>query len=146
MAIFVKVFYFSKMLNQKLLLQFFFSILFISPLSAQETGVLKGKIIDDASKEYLPGATIRVVNNLSKGTVSDLDGNYSMVLDTGYHQLFCVFVGSLNDTFSVHIRTNAITEKNINLLSSTKFLDTTIVSKNLAEVRRLIFFSVITFA
>lgn len=116
------------MRNQKILLTFLLSFLLLNTISAQETGVLKGKVADDASKEYLPGATIRVVNNLSKGTVSDLDGNYSMVLDTGYHQLFCVFVGSLNDTFSVHIQANAITEKNINLLSATKFLETIVVS------------------
>lgn len=116
------------MFMQKLLLYFFFLLLFLSSISAQETGILKGKIIDDASKEYLPGATIRLVNNLAKGTVSDIDGNYSMVLDTGYHQLFCVFVGSLNDTFSVHIQSNVITEKNISLFSSTKFLETIVVS------------------
>ncbi|HLC83105.1 MAG TPA: TonB-dependent receptor [Bacteroidia bacterium] len=116
------------MLNQKLLLHFFFSFLFISSVSAQETGILKGKITDDVSKEYITGATIRLVNNLTKGTVSDIDGNYSMVLDTGYHQLFCVFVGSLNDTFSVHIQTNQITEKNIDLLTSTKLLETIVVS------------------
>jgi len=116
------------MLNQKLLFQLLILFLFLSSASAQEAGVLKGKVIDDVSKEYLPGATIRVVNNLTKGTISDIDGNYSMVLDTGSYKLFCVFVGTLNDTFSVHIRTNQITEKNINLLTSTKFLETIVVS------------------
>lgn len=97
-------------------------------LYSQETGVLKGRVTDANSKEYLPGATIRLVNNLSKGTVSDIDGNYSMVLDTGYHQLFCVFIGSVNDTFSVQIHTNVITERNINLFSEAKFLQTIVVS------------------
>ena len=59
--------------------------LFENTAFSQETGILKGKVIEDNSKEYLPGATIRLVNNLAKGTVSDIDGNYSMVLDTGYH-------------------------------------------------------------
>lgn len=116
------------MLNQKRLLHLFFSFLLVSSVSAQETGIIKGKVIDDVSKEYLPGATIRLVNNLAIGTVSDIDGNYSMVLDTGYHKLFCVFVGSLNDTFSIHIQAGVIAERNINLLTSTKFLETIVVS------------------
>ncbi|MBL0330936.1 MAG: carboxypeptidase-like regulatory domain-containing protein [Bacteroidetes bacterium] len=116
------------MQNHKFLSLLFSLILFLGSVSAQETGILKGKISDANSKEYLPGATIRLVNNLTKGTVSDIDGNYSMVLDTGYHQLFCVFIGSVNDTFSVHIQTNAITEKNIALLTVTKFLETIVVS------------------
>ena len=97
-------------------------------LYSQETGILKGRVTDGNSKEYVPGATIRLVNNLSKGTVSDIDGNYSMVLDTGSHQLFCVFIGSVNDTFSVQIYSNVITEKNINLFSEAKFLQTIVVS------------------
>ncbi len=106
-----------------------FSIIFGgNSVFSQETGVIKGKITDAISKEYVPGATIRLVNNLAKGTVSDIDGNYSMVLDTGYHQLFCVFIGSVNDTFFVHIQTNNITEKNIDLLPVAKYLETIVVS------------------
>ncbi len=109
-------------------------ILFILVLSlvnvcySQETGVLKGKISDAISKEYLPGATVRLVTNLAKGTVSDIDGNYSMVLDTGYYELFAVFIGSVSDTFSVHIQSNHITEHNINMMPVAKFLQTIVVS------------------
>ncbi len=95
---------------------------------AQQTGILKGKVKDGVSKEDVPGATIRMVHNLGKGTVSDIDGNYSMVLDTGYHQVFCQFIGSVNDTFTVHILSNNITERNIVLLSTSKFLETIVVS------------------
>ncbi len=109
-------------------------ILAISVLSlvnvcySQETGVLKGKISDAISKEYLPGATVRLVSDLSKGSVSDIDGNYSMVLDTGYYKLFCVFIGSVNDTFSVHIQSNHVTENDIAMMPVAKFLQTIVVS------------------
>lgn len=109
-------------------------ILFILVLSlvnvcySQETGVLKGKISDAISKEYLPGATVRLVTNLAKGTVSDIDGNYSMVLDTGYYELFAVFIGYVNDTFSVHIQSNHITEHDIAMMPVAKFLQTIVVS------------------
>ena len=109
-------------------------ILFILVLSlvnvcySQETGVLKGKISDAISKEYLPGATVRLVTNLAKGTVSDIDGNYSMVLDTGYYELFAVFIGSVKDTFSVHIQSNHMTEHDIAMMPVAKFLQTIVVS------------------
>lgn len=103
-------------------------LLFGSHLYSQETGIIKGKVTDAGSKEYVPGATIRLVDNLAKGTVSDIDGNYSMVLDTGYHKLFCVYIGLMNDTFSVHIEANKISEKNIDLMPVAKFLETIVVS------------------
>lgn len=105
-----------------------FVLFFGASVYSQTTGVLKGRIMDANSKEYIPGATVRLVNNLAKGAASDIDGNYSMVLDTGSYQLFCSYIGSVNDTFSVYIETNSITEKNINLLPVTKFLETIVVS------------------
>ncbi|MCW3083584.1 MAG: TonB-dependent receptor plug [Bacteroidetes bacterium] len=96
--------------------------------SFSQTGVLRGKITEAGSKELLPGAAVQLVNNLTKGTVSDMDGNYSLVLDTGNYLLFCAYIGYVNDTFSVHIQTDAITEKNIDLLTAAKFLETIVVS------------------
>ncbi|MCK6648219.1 MAG: TonB-dependent receptor [Bacteroidia bacterium] len=95
---------------------------------AQQTGVLKGLVRDAESKELLPGATFQLLSNLAKGTVTDIDGNYSMVLDTGYHQLVCNYMGYVPDTFSVHITVNAIAEKNIQLKVVGKFLETIVVS------------------
>jgi len=103
-------------------------LLSVNVCYSQETGVLKGKISDAISKEYLPGATVRLVTNLAKGTVSDIDGNYSMVLDTGYYELFAVFIGSVNDTFSVHIQSNHSTERDIAMMPVAKFLQTIVVS------------------
>lgn len=103
-------------------------LLSVNVCYSQETGVLKGKISDAISKEYLPGATVRLVTNLAKGTVSDIDGNYSMVLDTGYYELFAVFIGSVNDTFSVHIQSNHSTEHDIAMMPVAKFLQTIVVS------------------
>ncbi|HEY0030850.1 MAG TPA: TonB-dependent receptor [Bacteroidia bacterium] len=106
----------------------FLSLLSINAACAQDAGVLKGKITDANSKEYIPGATVRFVNNLSRGTVSDIDGNYSFVLDSGIHQLFCAYIGSVNDTFTVQIYPNIIIEMNIDLVPVTKFLETIVVS------------------
>jgi iron complex outermembrane receptor protein len=108
---------------------FLFTLLiFTNTLTAQQTGVLKGKISDAKTKELLPGATVQLLNNLSKGAVSDIDGNYSMVLDSGNYKLSVNFIGYLSDTFAIQIDNNKITEYNIALISADKILETIVVS------------------
>ena len=95
---------------------------------SQPTGVLKGKITSSGNNEPLSNATIRVLSNAAKGTVSDPDGIFSLVLDSGYHRLVCNYIGLLPDTFTVHITTNQITEKNIHLESASEMLSTVVIS------------------
>ena len=56
-------------------------------MSQTGTGVLKGKISDKETKEPIIGATIQLLSDLSKGTATDIDGNYVLVLDTGYYKI-----------------------------------------------------------
>ena len=102
--------------------------LFINHSFSQSTGVLKGKVISSANNEPLSNATIRLVNNAAKGTVTDPDGIYSLVLDTGSHKLLCEYIGLTPDTFVIHIASDQITEKNIGLSSSSRVLNTIVVS------------------
>ena len=102
--------------------------LFVNNAVSQSTGVLRGKVVSTANKEPVSSASIRLLSNISKGTVTDPDGIYSLVLDTGYHKLACEYLGLLPDTFVVHIATGLITEKNIGLASSTELLNTVVVS------------------
>ena len=102
--------------------------LFINSSFSQLTGVLKGKVISTTNNEPLSSATVRLVNNAAKGAVTDPDGIYSLVLDTGYHKLLCEYIGLLPDTFVVHISTDVITEKNIGLEPSPELLNTVVVS------------------
>ncbi|HKC66953.1 MAG TPA: TonB-dependent receptor [Bacteroidia bacterium] len=95
---------------------------------AQQTGIVKGVVKDGSTKETLPGATVQLCTNLAKGTATDIDGIYSLVLDTGYQKLVCTFVGLQSDTFIVYITNNSITEKNISLNPEGKILSTIVVS------------------
>ena len=97
------------------------------------TGVLKGNIFDKDSKEPAIGATIQLLNDLSKGTSTDSEGNYVLVLDTGYYKMVCSFLGLQSDTFSVIIKENQITQKNISLKQTTKTLETVVVSSGKFE-------------
>ena len=95
---------------------------------AQQTGVLKGKVINAVSGEAVPAASIHLVTNPAKGTVSDIDGVYSIVLDTGNNNLVCAYAGLNSDTFAIYINADVITEKTISLEPESKLLETVVVS------------------
>jgi len=105
-----------------------FTLLFITSMPAQMTGVLKGKVIAAINNEPLGSAAVRLANNIAKGTITDVDGIYSLVLDTGYHTLCCIYAGLQNDTFTIHIAPDAITEYNITLSPSSELLSTVVIS------------------
>jgi outer membrane cobalamin receptor len=122
-------------LKQSVLLLTIYALLILSSnvIVAQQTGVLKGTIRDAKTKELLPGATIQLVNNNAKGTVSNIDGAYSIELDTGIVKLYCTFIGNANDTFKVYIKPNAISEKNIELFPAERMLNMVVVSSGKFE-------------
>lgn len=100
---------------------------------AQGTGVVKGKILEKENKEPIIGATIQLLSDLAKGTASDADGNYVLVLDTGKHQLLCSYLGLETDTFSVYIKINEITQRDVSLKQLAKTLETVVVSSGKFE-------------
>ena len=95
---------------------------------AQQTGVLRGKVISAGGNEPLASASVRMLNNTAKGTVTDPDGIYSLVLDTGLQKILCIYLGLQTDTFVVRIAKDAITEHNITLQPNSEILNTVVVS------------------
>ncbi|MBN1822507.1 MAG: TonB-dependent receptor [Prolixibacteraceae bacterium] len=57
-----------------------------------KTATLTGKITDGKNREPLPGAVI-YDNKLDKGTSTDKEGNFSLILPTGEHTLQLSFMG-----------------------------------------------------
>ncbi|MBA4240326.1 MAG: hypothetical protein C0448_06350 [Sphingobacteriaceae bacterium] len=112
---------------------FFIFLLVTSYSFAQHNGILKGVVVDASNKETLPGATIQLVSDMSKGTSTDIDGKYYLELDSGYHQLICGFIGLGSDTFRVHISSGQIIEKNIYLKPIARLLETVVVSSGKFE-------------
>lgn len=47
----------------------------VTPLAAQN-GIIKGKVVDSNDKLPLPGANVYLKDNISIGTVTDIDGNF----------------------------------------------------------------------
>ena len=112
---------------------FVFSVSSIATYSQTGTGVLKGNILDKDTHEPIIGATIQLLSDLSKGTASDIEGNYVLVLDSGNHKLLCSYLGLQSDTFSIKIKENEIFQKNIVLKQNAKTLETVVVSSGKFE-------------
>lgn len=112
-------------------LLFCFVLAFVT-IKAQQ-GTLKGRITDAETKETLPGATIQLLKDLSKGTAADAEGNFTLQLDSGTHKIICGFVGLLNDTVEVNILPGQITEYNFKLRAHAKMLETVVVSSGKFE-------------
>lgn len=98
-----------------------------------QQGTLKGIVVEDEGKEGLPGATIQLLSDLSKGTATDIDGNYSVQLDSGEYKIVCAFVGLRTDTTEVTIYPGKTTECNFRLTTSAKMLETVVVSSGKFE-------------
>ena len=69
--------------------------------SNAETGVLNGKIIDKTFGDELAGVTVAALKNgsLIQGTVSDLNGDYSMDIEAGTYTIEVSYVGMAKQTF-----------------------------------------------
>lgn len=93
-----------------------------------QTGILRGRVTAASSKEPLSSASIKLIGKAEVGTVTDLDGMYSLKMDTGWHMLACGYIGLASDTFSVFISSGTTSEKNINLKLSSEVMKTVVVS------------------
>lgn len=102
-------------------------------LFSQSTGILKGVVTDAGTKETLPGATIQLVKDMSKGTSTDIDGKYYFEVDTGYQQIICGYIGLGSDTVKIYVGANMVVEKNFKLKSIAKLLETVVVSSGKFE-------------
>lgn len=104
-------------------------------LHAQNYGVLKGAVMDGISKEPVTGATIYDANDITRGVVSDVNGNYELRMNTGKHSMICSFVGMKPDTFSVYIDSMKTSEYNVLLKPVIAELTTMVVVAGRYEQR-----------
>lgn len=74
---------------QKILLPFIF-ICFTSAAMAQFT--VSGKVIDETTDTGIPGATVIVKGTLN-GTITDIDGNYMLTIDSAQDTLQFSYIG-----------------------------------------------------
>jgi outer membrane cobalamin receptor len=110
-------------------------VLFNESGNAQSFGILKGTVLNASTKESIVGATIYDENEITKGAVSDVNGNYEIQLNAGKHKMICSFVSMLSDTFTVFIDSNKTADYTVLLKSSFVQLQTTVISAGKYEQR-----------
>lgn len=95
-------------------------------LSFSQTAVIKGKVTDSENNSSLPG--VNVVYGNGKGTVTDLDGQFSFSLDAGTYELVFSFIGYDTQTKSITLESGKEVTLEIQLARNTKTLDLVVVS------------------
>lgn len=99
-------------------------LLFVPIVSAlpPEGITIKGKVMDGTQKESLPGANIKV-KGTNTGTITDYDGNYTIVVPNKKSVLVFSFMGYINQEVVVG------DQKNINIIlkDDTQSLDEVVV-------------------
>lgn len=71
----------------------FISIILLNPLSAQDKGMIKGRVFDSKTNEPIPFATVIVYGKII-GTTSDFDGNFVIAgLEPGWVELQVTAIG-----------------------------------------------------
>jgi outer membrane receptor protein involved in Fe transport len=105
-------------------------------INAQEA-VIKGVITDEQTGETLIGASVQN-GQVSRGTITDLNGQYELTLEAGKHTIRFSYVGYREVTKQVNLAPNSITTLDVVLSERKTDLDAVVVSasqyqKRLAE-------------
>lgn len=105
-----------------------FLILSVSSLFAQK-GTIRGTVIADESGETLIGVNI-IVAGTSKGTITDLDGNFSLELDPGTYNLQFSYITYQTTTVEgIEVDANEVTVlENIRLAQSSTELQQVVIT------------------
>jgi TonB-dependent receptor len=93
-----------------------------------QKGYLRGKILDGESGEGLIGATV-YKEGTSTGAVADFDGNYSITLEPGTHNIVFQFISYQTQTIqNVEIKSDEVTTLDITLSSVTEQLEEIVIT------------------
>ena len=112
-------------------LAFYLSFIFIS--SFGQKGYLRGKIIDESTGEALTGVTI-VAPSINAGTISDFDGNYSLNLPAGRHDIMISYISyTAQNQPDVEIKSGNVTILNANLAQTSLGIEEVVVTAKLRK-------------
>lgn len=88
---------------------------------------ISGKIVDSATREPLPGASV-FAQNTTQGTVTNKDGEFSLTLKSGGYELIFSFTGYVTQQFQ--ITDNKSQQLQISLLKEDKTLGEVVISSS----------------
>ncbi len=99
----------------------------------QGNGVVEGLVRDSRTGNPLPGAHIFLQDG--KGTLSDIDGKYSLALPEGTYSINAQFIGYVKYSRKINIRINEKSILNIDMMEAFEILDEVVVSAEKTEQR-----------
>jgi iron complex outermembrane recepter protein len=108
-------------------------VLFVSSNLAVFAQTLSGKVTD--GKEGLPGVSVVIVGT-TKGTLTDVDGNYSLSLPKGRNQISFSFVGYAAKTITVNM--DGDVKQDVELTSSSTDLGEVVITTGSRASQRTI--------
>ncbi len=109
------------------------NLLLFSVCAMAQSGTLSGLIVDQKTAEPLIGATV-MVENTSNGVTTDLDGRFSMELQTGKYNILIKYIGYAQRRYpDVTINPGKVTVLQISLSEENTALEEIVV---VSEARR----------
>lgn len=109
----------------------FLGMLFIAVstlLFSQETGIIRGKVVDDITGETILGATV-VIEGTTNGSATDFDGNYSLKADPGTYTLEFSFISYNKKKISdVFVKSGEVTIIDVRLKEAALGLEEVIIT------------------
>lgn len=99
---------------------------------SQQTGIVRGSVIDDENGETLIGATAQIAGS-TNGTVTDLDGKFSIsAIAPGNYTIQISYIGyQIQKVENVIVNPGQVTVLNIRLKTEATNLEEVIVSADL---------------
>lgn len=116
-------------MNQKRILTGIFFVLCLLSLSAQKA-TLSGKVLEDQSGEPLIGATVQLG---ATGTITDVDGAFTLEVEAGAYQLRVTYVGYLAWSRSIRLAAGETRTLDIRLAEEATVLNTVTVTSGKFE-------------
>jgi len=102
-----------------------------------QTSYIKGTVTDNKTKETLIGVKVMVDDTL--GTITDINGNYSIQCNSGIHKIEFSYTGYKTILQQIEVKFNFVQNLSIALENDSKLLDVVVVSagkfeQNIGEV------------
>ncbi|HPK04400.1 MAG TPA: carboxypeptidase-like regulatory domain-containing protein [Bacteroidales bacterium] len=110
----------------KFLSLIFFSFLIATSAFAQQTAIVKGKVVDK-NKKPIELATVSI-QDLNKGVVTDAGGNYRMQVSSGRNiTIVCSFLGYTTERITVNLKAGEEKTINITLIETSTTIEGPVV-------------------
>lgn len=96
--------------------------LFSSLIILSQKGIIRGKVTDTNTGEELPFVNVYVKTDVSKGTSTDFEGNYTLKLDPGTYDIVVSFVSFSDKIIHVKVEAGKDYTQNVSLAEATEMI------------------------